>query len=82
MPNAGLFSILDEESVFPKATDLTFTQKASMTLQSHPSHGFTPPRSERDLAFEITHYAGTVSYGTESFLEKNRDKLSDSITEV
>eukprot|EP00043_Microstomoeca_roanoka_P015730 m.157834 g.157834 ORF g.157834 m.157834 type:complete len:1018 (+) comp16320_c2_seq1:150-3203(+) len=78
----GIFSILDEESHFPKGSDLTFTEKCVAALTSHPSQAFKPPRSQRDLSFTITHYAGTVSYQTMTFLEKNRDTLSHDIVSV
>jgi len=82
LKKGGIFSILDEETRFPKASDLTFTQKCGNSLKSHGSKAFKAARSDRDLNFEITHYAGKVTYCTESFLDKNRDKLSDDITEV
>ncbi|EGD78782.1 myosin heavy chain [Salpingoeca rosetta] len=78
----GIFSILDEESRFPKATDLTFTEKCTAALTSHPSRAFKPPRSQRDLCFTITHYAGTVEYQSTNFLEKNRDTLSQDVISV
>lgn len=71
----GLLSLLDEESKFPKATDLTFANK----LEQHLSSNFCF-KGGRDGAFSIRHYAGQVSYDTSGFLEKNRDPLhSDSL---
>jgi len=82
LKKGGIFSILNEETRFPKATDLTFTQKCTAALSSHKSKAFKGPRSDRDTKFTVTHYAGQVEYCTDDFLEKNRDKLSDDITEV
>ncbi|KAG6634503.1 myosin-2-like [Carya illinoinensis] len=71
----GLLSLLDEESNFPKATDLTFASKLKEHLNSNSCF-----KGERGGAFRICHYAGEVLYDTNGFLEKNRDRLhSDSI---
>ncbi|KAL8167339.1 hypothetical protein V2J09_008838 [Rumex salicifolius] len=71
----GLLSLLDEESNFPKATDVTFADKLKQHLSSNPCF-----KVGRDKRFSIRHYAGEVSYDTGGFLEKNRDPLpSESI---
>lgn len=74
----ALLPILEEESHFPKGTDLTFTEKCVATFSAHPA--FEAPRSYHDLHFTLTHYAGTVTYTTKGFLVKNRDTLSPDIT--
>lgn len=51
----GLLSLLDEESNFPKATDLTFANKLEQHLSSNSCL-----KSGRDGAFSICHYAGQV----------------------
>ncbi|KAJ7981689.1 myosin 2 [Quillaja saponaria] len=66
----GILSLLDEESNFPKATDLTFANKLKQHLNSNPCF-----KGERGRAFTIRHYAGEVLYDTNGFLEKNRDPL-------
>ncbi|KAJ0039222.1 hypothetical protein Pint_23231 [Pistacia integerrima] len=71
----GLLSLLDEESMFPNGTDLTFANKLKQHLNSNSCF-----RGEREKAFTVRHYAGEVSYNTTGFLEKNRDLLHlDSI---
>nr|XP_023895510.1 myosin-2 [Quercus suber]POE57285.1 myosin-2 [Quercus suber] len=71
----GLLTLLDEESNFPKATDLTFASKLKQHLNSNSCF-----KGERGRAFSIRHYAGEVLYDTNGFLEKNRDPLpADSI---
>ncbi|XP_077254052.1 myosin-2-like isoform X2 [Tasmannia lanceolata] len=71
----GLLSLLDEESTFPKATDLTFANKLKQHLNANPCF-----KGERAGAFSVRHYAGEVLYDTSGFLEKNRDPLhSESI---
>ncbi|KAK4796712.1 hypothetical protein SAY86_029038 [Trapa natans] len=66
----GILSLLDEESNFPKATDLTFANKLKQHLNANACF-----RGERDGAFSLCHYAGEVLYDTSGFLEKNRDPV-------
>uniref|UniRef100_A0ACD5UKP5 Uncharacterized protein n=1 Tax=Avena sativa TaxID=4498 RepID=A0ACD5UKP5_AVESA len=71
----GLLSLLDEDSTFPKATDLSFANKLKQHLSGNS--GF---KGEQEGTFKICHYAGEVTYDTTGFLEKNRDPLhSESI---
>jgi myosin-5 len=53
----GLLSLLDEESNFPNATDLTFANKLKQYLNGNPCF-----KGERGRAFGVCHYAGEVSY--------------------
>nr|GMC51843.1 myosin-2-like isoform X1 [Ipomoea batatas] len=70
----GLIALLDEESNFPKATDLTFTNKLKEHLKTNQCL-----KGERGGAFSIRHYAGEVLYSASGFLEKNRDLLHSDI---
>ncbi|KHJ86109.1 myosin head, partial [Oesophagostomum dentatum] len=81
----GVISMLDEECIVPKATDLTLAQKLNdQHLGKHPN--FQKPRppkgkqSEAHLA--IVHYAGTVRYNVKGWLEKNKDPLNDTAVSV
>ncbi|CAL5329808.1 unnamed protein product [Camellia sinensis] len=51
----GLISLLDEDSNFPKATDLTFANKLKQHLSGNPCF-----KGERGGAFGICHYAGEI----------------------
>lgn len=51
----GVLSLLDEESNFPKATDLTFANKLKQHLNANPCF-----RGDRDVTFTLRHYAGEV----------------------
>lgn len=73
----GVLSLLDEESNFPKATDLTFANKLKQHLGSNSCF-----KGERGRAFSIRHYAGEVPYDTNGFLEKNRDPLQTDIIQL
>eukprot|EP00040_Diaphanoeca_grandis_P025170 m.139111 g.139111 ORF g.139111 m.139111 type:complete len:1040 (-) comp30035_c0_seq1:88-3207(-) len=77
----GIFHILNEESRFPKASDLTFVQKCA-TLKNHESKSYIPSASDLELMFEIVHYAGAVKYSSEGFLLKNRDTMSSDVVNV
>ncbi|KAJ6724404.1 MYOSIN-2 ISOFORM X1 [Salix viminalis] len=66
----GLLSLLDEESNFPNATDLTFTNKLKQYFNDNPCF-----KGQRGRAFGVCHYAGEVTYDTNGFLEKNRDPM-------
>jgi len=78
---AGLFSLLDEEIIMPKATDYTFLQKLD---QKHG--GKKNPRYKQNLRaknkFTIVHYAGDVEYEVESFLDKNKDTLYEGLVDL
>ncbi|MED6174092.1 hypothetical protein PIB30_065619 [Stylosanthes scabra] len=71
----SLLSLLDEESNFSKASDLTFANKLKQHLGTNPCF-----KGERGRAFSVRHYEGEVLYDTNGFLEKNRNTMpSDSI---
>ncbi|KAG7471466.1 myosin-16-like [Solea senegalensis] len=77
----GIFSILEEQCVFPKATDGTF--KASL-YDNHlgKSSNFLKPKPGKKGAeahFELVHYAGTVGYNITGWLEKNKDPLNETV---
>lgn len=60
----GILSILEEESMFPKATDKTFEDKLNSTHlgKSAPFRKPAPPKPGCQAGhFAIAHYAGTVS---------------------
>jgi len=60
----GIISMLDEECIVPKATDLTLAQKLNdQHLGKHPNFQKPkPPKGKQgDAHFALVHYAGTVS---------------------
>jgi myosin protein heavy chain len=80
LPNPiGIFSCLDEDSVMPKATDKSFTEKLH-SLWDRKSTKYKP--SLLAQGFKLTHYAAEVEYSTEGWLEKNKDPLNDSVTRL
>merc|ERR1712042_84178 len=79
----ALLAIFEEESLFPKATDQTFTQKLMDNLLGKWSQFAKPsPRPDPDAHFAVIHYAATVFYNVTGWLEKNKDPLNDTIVEM
>ncbi|XP_062318746.1 myosin, heavy chain 7B, cardiac muscle, beta a isoform X2 [Osmerus eperlanus] len=78
----GIMSILEEECMFPKATDGSF--KAKM-YDNHigKSSNFQKPRPDKkrkyEAHFELVHYAGVVPYNIVGWLEKNKDPLNETV---
>ncbi|XP_044572322.1 myosin heavy chain, muscle isoform X32 [Drosophila ananassae] len=80
----GILSILEEESMFPKATDQTFSEKLTNTHlgKSAPFQKPKPPKPGQQAAhFAIGHYAGVVAYNITGWLEKNKDPLNDTVVD-
>lgn len=64
MQPLGVISMLDEECMVPKGSDLTFVQKMiDQHLGKHPNfQKAKPPKGKQaDAHFAVVHYAGTVS---------------------
>ncbi|XP_056637449.1 myosin heavy chain, muscle isoform X25 [Diorhabda sublineata] len=81
----GILSILEEESMFPKATDKTFEEKLN-TNHLGKSPNFQkpkPPKPGQQAAhFTLGHYAGNVPYNITGWLEKNKDPLNDTVVDL
>ncbi|XP_043936259.1 myosin-4-like [Protopterus annectens] len=77
----GIFSILEEECMFPKATDTSFKNKL---YEQHlgKSNNFQKPKPAKGKAeahFSLVHYAGVVDYNISGWLEKNKDPLNETV---
>uniref|UniRef100_A0A3Q3FVJ3 Myosin, heavy chain 7B, cardiac muscle, beta a n=1 Tax=Labrus bergylta TaxID=56723 RepID=A0A3Q3FVJ3_9LABR len=78
----GIMSILEEECMFPKASDNSF--KAKM-YDNHigKSPNFQKPRPDKkrkyEAHFELMHYAGVVPYNISGWLDKNKDPLNETV---
>ena len=81
----GIMSILEEECMFPKATDMTFRDKLfQQHLGKCPKLGKPNPKNHKNPNvpaphFELYHYAGTVGYNVTDWLLKNKDPLNGSV---
>ncbi|XP_061588983.1 unconventional myosin-VIIa-like [Cololabis saira] len=76
----NLLALIDEESNFPKGSDITMLRK--MNAQHSKNKAYLASMSEHDTDFGICHYAGVVHYDTSGFLEKNRDAVSFDILKM
>ncbi|KAM4624399.1 myosin-7-like isoform 2-T2 [Polymixia lowei] len=77
----GIMSILEEECMFPKASDTTFKAKL---YDNHlgKSNNFQKPRiikGKPEAHFSLVHYAGTVDYNICNWLVKNKDPLNETV---
>ncbi|XP_041656373.1 myosin-7B-like [Cheilinus undulatus] len=78
----GILSIMEEECMFPKATDHSFKTKL---YDNHlgKSPNFQRPRLDKkrkyETHFEVVHYAGVVPYNITGWLDKNRDPLNETV---
>ncbi|KAJ8413748.1 hypothetical protein AAFF_G00082550 [Aldrovandia affinis] len=80
----GIFSILEEECMFPKASDTTFKNKL---YDQHlgKANCFQKPKPTKGKAeahFSLVHYAGTVDYNIGGWLDKNKDPLNESVVQL
>uniref|UniRef100_A0AAY4CWJ7 Methyl-CpG binding domain protein 3b n=1 Tax=Denticeps clupeoides TaxID=299321 RepID=A0AAY4CWJ7_9TELE len=69
----GLLDLLDEECRMPKGSDENWAQKLYDQHLTRSAH-FRKPRMS-NTAFIILHFADTVQYECEGFLDKNRDTV-------
>ncbi|KAF3699773.1 Myosin-4 Myosin heavy chain 2b [Channa argus] len=80
----GIFSILEGECMFPKATDSSFKNKlydqhlGKSSILQKPK----PSKAKNEAHFSLMHYAGTVDYNISGWLEKNKDPLNDTVVQL
>uniref|UniRef100_A0A673W147 Myosin heavy chain 6 n=1 Tax=Salmo trutta TaxID=8032 RepID=A0A673W147_SALTR len=77
----GIMSILEEECMFPKASDSTFKAKL---YENHLGKNacFQKPRiikGRPEAHFSLVHYAGIVDYNIGNWLVKNKDPLNETV---
>merc|ERR1719209_1717146 len=77
----GVFAILEEECMFPKASDTTFKNKLYDQHLGKTKHlrSQNPGKGKAVAHFSLVHYAGTVDYNVTGWLDKNKDPLNDSV---
>ena len=78
----GIWAILEEESLFPKATDKSFEEKLKASLGKLPVFLKPQSKTDKNAHFAISHYAGIVSYNVTSWLEKNKDPVNETVVEI
>jgi myosin heavy chain 6/7 len=77
----GLLAILEEETLFPKASDKSFEDKLKENLlgKSPVFLKKQPGSKDKNAHFAIAHYAGIVNYNIGMWLDKNKDPLNDTV---
>merc|ERR1719325_311793 len=78
----GIWAILEEESLFPKATDKSFEEKLKAALGKLPVFLKPASKTDKNAHFGISHYAGIVNYNVTGWLEKNKDPVNDTVVEI
>jgi len=79
----GILPILEEETIYPKASDETFEAKLkAQHLGKHPNFAKAQSKTDKNAHFAVVHYAGTVSYNVTGWLNKNRDPINDTVVDL
>ena len=75
MKPLSIFALVDEESKFPQATDITLLSKLNN------NHGknvhYLKPKSDINTLFGINHFAGVVFYDTRGGYDRILDSDDD-----
>ncbi|RLN91841.1 hypothetical protein BBJ28_00019857 [Nothophytophthora sp. Chile5] len=76
----GLFSLTDQECVFPQGTDRALVAKYYQEFEKKTQHAHfcSAPALQRATHFVVAHYAGRVTYTVDGFLAKNKDSFCES----
>ncbi|XP_064410637.1 unconventional myosin-Ig [Latimeria chalumnae] len=80
-PHKGIIAVLDEACLtVGRITDTMFLDSMNNKLGKHPHYNSrklcpTDKSMEFDQDFRILHYAGSVTYCVEGFMDKNKDML-------
>merc|ERR1711970_53146 len=79
----GLLAILEEETLFPKASDESFEDKLKENLlgKSPVFLKKQPGSKDKNAHFAIGHYAGIVNYNLTDWLTKNKDPVNDTVVD-
>ncbi len=83
----GIMSILEEQCMFPKATNESFRDMLFDNHGKNPMFGKPKPGSSKaakgfEPHFELHHYAGTVGYNINGWLDKNKDPINQTVVGV
>lgn len=73
----GILALLDEQCLFPKATDKSLVEKLLVNHSKHPK--FVVPEMRAKSDFAVIHYAGRVDYSADQWLMKNMDPLNENV---
>jgi len=76
----GILSLLEEECMVPKGTDMTYKEKLlKQHLGKSKALGKVKKQGKFEAHFELHHYAGSVAYNVTDWLTKNKDPMNGSV---
>nr|CCA15095.1 myosinlike protein putative [Albugo laibachii Nc14] len=79
--HGGIFVTIDNVSRLPCPSDRKLNERLHTLFKRHPCFPTPHPRDLR-FTFMIQHYAGTVTYHVDSFVDKNNNIISEQFEEV
>jgi myosin heavy subunit len=79
--HGGLFVTIDNVARLPQPSDRKLNEKLHTLFKRHPCFPTPHPKDMRDT-FKIRHYAGTVTYTINSFVDKNNNIISEQFEEL
>ena len=76
-----MFVLINDESTIPGGTNTSLYEKFTC---NHKNNFYfkTPQLKHQSPVFTVTHYAGSVTYHIDQFIEKNKDLMSHSIVDL
>lgn len=79
--HGGIFVTIDNVSRLPCPSDGKLNERLHTLFKRHPCFPTPHPRDLR-YTFMIKHYAGTVTYHVDSFVDKNNNIISEQFEEL
>ncbi|XP_050746311.1 unconventional myosin heavy chain 6 isoform X1 [Drosophila biarmipes] len=76
-PPRCVFKLLTEQCHLPKGSDSAYLSNLHSEFEFHPNYIKGNDRRHWETEFGIKHYAGSVIYVVDGFVEKNRDVQQD-----
>ncbi|GLD93857.1 hypothetical protein PINS_up002462 [Pythium insidiosum] len=79
--HGGIFVTIDNVSRLPAPSDRKLNERLHTLFKRHACFPTPHPKDIRDT-FIVRHYAGTVRYTVDSFIDKNNNVISDQLEEL
>jgi myosin V len=77
--NTGIFSLIHDECFIPKGNDRSLLEKFKKQYKDNSRFSMIKTKPEW---FLVNHFAGSVPYCIDGFVEKNRDTLSQTLRDL
>lgn len=79
----GILESLNEECLRPGGKDTkAFVRKINRQSQREQRSSFVQCRKQHDTTFEIVHFAGSVVYSADHFVERNMDQMHRGMAQL